>query len=68
MFKGKNKKGDDELNAALKAWRDAMKRFETASDDEIRFIALEVEAARQKYIYMLNRRKDDFEANRASSN
>ncbi|MCH5278471.1 MAG: hypothetical protein J1E60_01640 [Christensenellaceae bacterium] len=67
MFKRKNKDGSDELNAALSAWRDALKRFETAADDEVRFIALEVEAARQKYIYMLNKRRDGFETSRASS-
>lgn len=51
------KKHPQELAVALKQWHDALRRFDAASEDEVRIIALEVEAAKQRYIYLLNKQR-----------
>ena len=57
MFSVKNSPVRDEITAALNAWKLASKKFENAKGDEVRFASLEVEAAKQRYICLLSKRR-----------
>ena len=57
MFSVKNSPVRDELAAALNAWKLATKNFENAKGDEVRFASLEVEAAKQRYIFLLSKKR-----------
>lgn len=64
-MRNKQSKHVDELNLALAQWHAAMRRFDSASGEEVRFAALEVEAAKQKYIFLLNKIRKQTEPNHA---
>ena len=57
MFSVKNSPVRDEITAALNAWKLASKKFENAKGDEVRFASLEVEAAKQRYIFLLSKKR-----------
>lgn len=52
------------LETALCEWHNALKRFDSAEGDEVRCAALEVEAAKQRYILLLNKQRGENEARR----
>lgn len=55
-FQKKSKTPEEiQLNEALRQWRSALAKFDSAQGDEVRFITLQVEAARQRYVYLLNK-------------
>lgn len=58
IFERKQKTERDELQLALNAWKSAMKRFDGACGDEVQYVAYEVEAARKRYMYLLNKRRN----------
>ena len=53
-----------ELEAALREWQHALRRFDSAQGEEIRYTALEVEAARQRYMLLLNKQRRGNEVRR----
>ena len=53
MDKHSKKAFSDEPAAALRKWKAAMARFDAAAPDEAKIVALEVEAARRRYIFLL---------------
>ncbi len=60
LFQRKGKSPDDtQLREALEQWRGALAKFDSASNDEVRFMALQVEAARQRYVYLLNKQREE---------
>lgn len=65
MLSKKSKKRPDELSVALATWHNAMRRFDTACGEEVQFVAFEVEAAKNKYLYLLNKRRTAYEAKSA---
>ncbi len=52
------RKKPDEVTLALARWRDALHRFDLAEKDEAAFTALEAEAAKRRYICLLNRKRE----------
>ncbi len=58
MFANRKKLERDELKLALDAWQAAMRRFDDACGEEVQFVAYEVEAARKRYMYLLNKRRN----------
>ena len=52
MDKHSKKAFSDEPAAALRKWKAAMARFDAAAPDEAKIVALEVEAARRRYIFL----------------
>jgi hypothetical protein len=63
-FKSKNKPGDDEIflniENAKKEWEDAKNIFENVSQpDLVDYAIYKVEAAEQKYIYLLKQYKSN---------
>lgn len=58
IFDKRRKIERNELQLALDAWKTAMKRFDEAYGDEVQYVAYEVEAARKRYIYLLNKRRN----------
>lgn len=58
IFDRKQKIERNELQLALDAWKSAMKRFDEACGDEVQCVAYEVEAARKRYMYLLNKRRN----------
>lgn len=59
LFNKNPKNERNELQLALDAWKDAMKRFDGACGDEVQYVAYEVEAARKRYIYLLNKHRSN---------
>lgn len=59
IFARKQKIERSELQLALDAWKAAMKRFDEACGDEVQYVAYEVEAARKRYMYLLNKRRNN---------
>lgn len=60
LFKRKLKSSNDtRLREALEQWRSALAKFDSADSDEVRFMALQVEAARQRYVYLLNKQREE---------
>lgn len=60
LFQRKCKSPDDtQLREALEQWRGALAKFDSANNDEVRFMALQVEAARQRYVYLLNKQREE---------
>ena len=57
MDKHSKKAFSDEPAAALRKWKAAMARFDAAAPDEAKIVALEVEAARRRYIFLLEQRR-----------
>ena len=57
MFSVKNSPVRDEITAALNAWKHKKKKVENAKGDEVRFASLEVEAAKQRYIFLLSKKR-----------
>ena len=55
-----------ELETALREWRSALMRFDSAEGDEVRCTALEVEAAKQRYMLLLNKQRGENEVRRPS--
>ena len=53
-----------ELETALCEWRSAHRRFDAADGEEVRCAALEVEAARQRYMFFLNKQRGETEVRR----
>lgn len=58
IFNRKQKIERNELQLALDAWKSAMKRFDGACGDEVQYVAYEVEAARKRYMYLLDKRRN----------
>lgn len=58
ILERKQKTEQNELKLALDAWKSAMKRFDGACGDEVQYVAYEVEAARKRYMYLLNKRRN----------
>lgn len=59
MDKHSKKAFSDEPAAALRKWKAAMARFDAAAPDEAKIVALEVEAARRRYIFLLEQRRTE---------
>lgn len=57
MEKHSRKTRIDEPAAALRSWKTAMARFDAAAPDEAKIVALEVEAARRRYVFLLEQRR-----------
>lgn len=57
MFSAKNSPVRDEIAAALNDWKLASRKFENAKGAEVRFASLEVEAAKQRYIFLLSQKR-----------
>lgn len=57
MDKHSKKAFSYEPAAALRKWKAAMARFDAAAPDEAKIVALEVEAARRRYIFLLEQRR-----------
>ncbi|MBR0157182.1 MAG: hypothetical protein IJM20_06675 [Clostridia bacterium] len=53
----KKREMPDEVAVALFRWKNALKRFDLAEKDEAAFTALEAEAAKRRYICLLNRER-----------
>ena len=52
------------LETALHEWQNALSRFDSAEGDEVRYVALEVEAAKQRYMFLLNKQRRENEVRR----
>lgn len=50
-------KKEDDLAASLKRWKRELEKFDSAEPDEAGFAALELEAAKRRFICLLNRRR-----------
>lgn len=57
MEKHSRKMRIDEPAAALRSWKAAMARFDAAAPDEAKIVALEVEAARRRYVFLLEQQR-----------
>ena len=64
MKRNSDNKKMTELETALCEWRSALRRFDVADGEEVRCAALEVEAARQRYMLILNKQRGENEVRR----